>query len=89
MFADTGADISVMSKEMADELNLPLAKTDMRIKPYGMKRRIRCCGFYVGPVMYGDKMANVGIYVVKGDVEALLSGPASEALGIISFNGVA
>ena len=87
MFADTGADISVMSKEMADELKLPLAKTDMRIKPYGMKRRIRCCGFYVGPVMYGDKVANVGIYVVKGDVEALLSGPASEALGIISFNG--
>ena len=87
MFADTGADISVMSKRMADELELPLTRTDMRIKPYGMKKRIKCYGLYVGPVMYGDQMANVGIYVVKGDVEALLSGAASEALGIISFNG--
>ena len=76
MFADTVADISVMSKKMADDLDLPLTKTRMKIKPYGMKKKIRCCGLYVGPVMYGDKMANVGIYVVKGDVEALLSGAA-------------
>ena len=87
MFADTGADISVMSRKTADELGLPLTKTKMKIKPYGMKKRIRCHGLYVGPVMYGDKIANVAIYVVKGDVEALLSGAASEALGIISFNG--
>ena len=37
--------------------------------------------------MYGEEVANVGLYVVKGDVEPLLSGAASEALGIISFNG--
>ena len=87
MFADTGADISVMSKSLSDELGLPLTKTPMRIKPYGQKKRIRCIGFYVGPVRYKDEIANVAIYVVKGEVEALLSGAASEALGIISFHG--
>ena len=88
MFADTGADISVISKGLAKELDLPLVHTRMRIKPYGMKKRIKCVGYYVGPVMYGDTVAHVGIYVVNNNnVEALLSGSASEALGIITFNG--
>ena len=87
MFADTGADISVVPKSLADELELPLVRTKMRIKPYGMQKRIRCVGYYVGPVMYEGEVANVGLYVVKGEVEPLLSGAASEALGIISFNG--
>ena len=87
MFADTGADISVIPKSLAQELDLPLVKTKMRIKPYGAKKRIRCVGYYVGPVRYENEIANVGIYVVKGDVESLLSGAASEALGVISFNG--
>ena len=88
MFADTGADISVMSKTLAKELNLPLVHTKMRIKPYGMKKRIKCVGYYVGPLMYEDIVAHVGIYVVNNpNVEPLLSGSASEALGIITFNG--
>ena len=41
----------------------------------------------VASPMYGDAIANVGIYVVDGEVEALLSGNASEALGIITFHG--
>ena len=87
MFADTGADISVIPKSLADELNLPLVKTKMRIKPYGAKKRIRCVGYYVGPVRYNSEITNVGMYVVNAEVEALLSGAASEALGIISFHG--
>ena len=87
MFADTGADISILSKQTADDLNLPLTKTKMKIKPYGMKKRIKCVGYYVGPVRCGEEIANVGIYVVNGDVEPLLSGAASEALGVISFHG--
>ena len=90
MYADTGSDITVISKGLAEELDLPLIPTKMRIKPYGMKKRIKCVGYYVGPVMYGDTVAHVGIYVVKNpNVEALLSGSASEALGIITFNGSA
>ena len=77
MFADTGADISVIPRSLAHELDLPLVKTKMRIKPYGAKKRIRCVGYYVGPVRYDNEIANVGIYVVKGDLEALLSGAAS------------
>ena len=52
-----------------------------------MKKRLHCVGYYVGPARYHKEIANVGIYVVKGEVEALLSGAASEALGIISFHG--
>ena len=36
--------------------------------------------------MYNDMVTNVGMYVVDKEVEPLLSGAASEALGIISFN---
>ena len=52
-----------------------------------MKRTIKCVGYYVGPVMYKNIVANVGMYVVKGNVEPLLSGAVSEALQIISFHG--
>ena len=87
VFADTGADVCVMSRANARKLELPLEKTKMQLKPYGSKKYLRCVGYYVGPVMYYDNVANIGIYVVKKNVETLLSGPASEALGIISFNG--
>jgi len=87
MYADTGADISVMSKRQSQELQLDLVKTKMRIKPYGMKRRIKCTGYYVGPAMHGKEIANIGVYIVNSDVEALLSGPAAEALGILTFHG--
>ena len=84
-FADTGADISVMSRELANELNLPLSKTKMKLKPYGSKS-INCVGLYQGTVMCGEGVANVRIYVVKQNVEFLLSGIAAEDLGIIKFN---
>ena len=86
-FADTGAEISVIPKSLAKELNIPLQKTRMRIKPYGTTKRVKCVGFYVGALRYKDEVANVGIYVVNKEAEPLLSGAASEALGIITFNG--
>lgn len=36
-FADTGADISVMSKQQAKALGLKLNKTKIKIKPFGSK----------------------------------------------------
>ena len=82
-----GVDISVISKQLAMELELPLSRTRMQIKPYGMNKRIKCIGYYVGPIMHKESVANVGVYVVKDNVEALLSGATSQALGIISFHG--
>ena len=41
----------------------------------------------MGAVMHNDNVANVHIYVVDKEVETLISGPACEALGIISFHG--
>ena len=59
MFADTGADVNVIPKSLADDLDLPLTRTRMRIKPYGSKKRIKCVGLYVGPVMFNEQVANV------------------------------
>ena len=84
-YADTGADICVMSRKKAKELNLPLQKTKMRIRPYGSKT-MKCHGCYIGTIMYGNAVANVCLYVVKQDVETLLSGSVCEELGIITLN---
>ena len=84
MFADTGADISVMPLKKAKELGLALNKTKMKIRPYGAKP-VQCVGFYIGPAMYQDSVTNIRIYVVDKNVECLLSGRASEALNIIKF----
>ena len=35
---------------------------------------MKCCGYYIGTVRYGDAVANIYLYVVKQDVETLLSG---------------
>ena len=85
-FADTGADICVMSHANSKSLGLKLSKTNLKIRPFGSKS-IRCVGHYTGPVMFGNNVANLRFFVIKKDVETLLSGRASEELGIISFNG--
>ena len=85
-FADTGSDICITSKKKSKELGLKLQKTRMSILPYGSKK-MKCVGYAVATVMYGDRVANIGIYVINKDVETLLSGPVAEELGIISFNG--
>ena len=85
-YADTGSDLNITSKKMAKQLGLKLEKTRMSIRPYGSKK-MKCKGYAVATVMYGDRVANIGIYVVNKDVETLLSGPVAEELGIISFNG--
>ena len=85
-FADTGADVCIMSKKRATSLGLTLLKTKMSIRPYGSKR-MKCCGYTVATVMYKDRVANVSIYVINKEVETLLSGVVAEELGIIIFNG--
>ena len=84
VFADTGADINVMSKAAAKKLGLKLCKSKMKIKPYG-SLPVKCKGCYIGTIMYGDQVVNTCIYVVKQDLETLLSGRVCEELGIIQF----
>ena len=86
VFADTGADITVMSAKVARGIGLELDKTRMKIRPYGSKA-LKCIGKYVGTVTYGEGVANAIIYVVNSQVETLLSGPLCEELGILSFHG--
>ena len=85
VFADTGADVSVISMTLAKELKLELQKANLKLKPFGSKS-IRCKHAYIGTVMYGENVANVKLYVIPKDVETLLSGAAAEALGIISLH---
>ena len=47
----------------------------MKIKPYGSSS-LKCKGVHMGPVICGDAVAKLKIYVVNRDVETLLSGPA-------------
>ena len=83
-FADTGADICIMSYANAKKLKLPLQKTRMKIKPYGSKSKA-CKGCYTGSIMCGEAVTNATIYVIKKDVETLLSGRVCEQLDIIKF----
>ena len=56
-FADTGADIPVMSRACAKKLGLKLCRTRMKIQPYGSKP-VKSKHWYIGTVMYGDHVAN-------------------------------
>ena len=84
-FADTGADICITSLRNAKKMKLPLEKSKIRIQPYGSKAK-PCIGKYTGTIMHGSAVANTTIYVLKKDVETLLSGNVCEQLGIITFN---
>ena len=75
-----------MPLSLAAKLEFPLSLAKMRIKPKSSKT-MQCIGYYLGVAMHNGAVANVGIYIVDNQVEALLSGPACEALGIISFHG--
>ena len=87
-YADTGADICVMSLKNARKLGLDIHPTKMRIKPYGSNSQ-KCVGAYTGTIMHNTSVANADIYILKKKVETLLSGPVCEELGIIKFEGAA
>ena len=72
MFADTGAEITVMSKHTADSLGLRLEKTHMKIRPYGSRSK-KYIGKYTGTIMFDRNVANAIIYVVESKGETLLS----------------
>ena len=59
-----------MFKKQANKLGIPLSKTRMSIHPYA-SQKMKCCGYYVGTVMYGDNVANIGIYVLNKNVETI------------------
>lgn len=85
VYIDTGADVCMMPKSEAKRLKLPLRPTDMRIRPYGSHPK-KCVGEFVGTVQFEEQVVNTTFYILDSRVETLISGPVSEALGIISFN---
>ena len=87
-YADTGAEINIMSYDTAKRLKLPLQKTRMRIRPYGSRSKA-CKGCYTGTIMYGCAVTNATVYIIDKPVETLLSGSTCEQLGIIEFHEAA
>ena len=82
--ADTGADINVMGEKTAKTMDLKIEKTKMKISPHGAKP-FRAIGEVMTDTMFGQKKTQTIWYVVRKDVEALLSGETAEELGIITF----
>ena len=84
---DTGADVNVISRQNALSLELQWKKSKTKLKPYGSKP-LRVCGKLSGTVTFADKSIRSDIFVVKENLESLLSGKTAETLGIISFNTI-
>ena len=84
-FADTGANISVMSVKSAQSIKLLLTRTKIKILPYGSKP-LKSLSYYDGTVMCGTTVANICLHVIKPNVKIFLSGKICEELGIITFN---
>ena len=85
VYVDTGADICIMSKANAKKLGITIRKTSMKIRPYGSCPK-KCMGEFIGTIRFKDRSVNAAIYIIKENVETLLSGSVSEARGIITFN---
>ena len=84
---DTGADVNVISEKEADSINIKWKKYKLKLRPYGSKP-LKVCGKYEGPIKFGKHAVQSEIFIVKQNLEALISGETAELLGIISFNAV-
>ena len=66
----------------ARKLKLKTLPTSMKIKPYGSRPQ-KCLSVYTGTIMFGQDVTTTDIYIVKKNVETLLSGTVCEELGIL------
>ena len=85
VFCDTGADICIMSKKNAQRIGLDVVPTSMKIRPYGARTK-KCLGEAICTIRHNDSVANTKMYILRKEVETLLSGTICEELGIITLN---
>jgi len=74
VYADTGAEINVMSKKMANNSKLKNYPTKMAIKPYNSNTK-PCFGETVATFTFCENVANVKFYIIDAKLETLISGP--------------
>ena len=74
-------------KRKLKALTLNGKKYKLKLRPYGSKP-LKICGKYEGPIKFGKHAVQSEIFIVKQNLEALISGETAELLGIISFNAV-
>ena len=80
---DTGADVNVISRQNALSLGLQWKKSKTKLKPYGSKP-LRVCVKLSGTVAFADKSIRSDIFVVKENLESLLSGKTAVKL-LVSY----
>ena len=71
---DTGAEMNLLPKKIADKLEHPLEISRLKVSPYGAKP-FRVLGKYTGSITFGDMVTTTTWYIVnKNKTKPLLSG---------------
>ena len=85
--ADTGARVSVCSKAEAMKWNLMsrIVPSQVHIKPY-QSPTVKTLGMARCSVSFGSTSIPVEWFILEGECEPILSGPAAVSLGIVSFS---
>lgn len=81
---DTGADVTVIPKEVQNKLkNVKLRQPDKILNGPG-QNRLEVSGMFTGELRVREKTATQQIYVVEGLRQPLLGRPAVELLGLVT-----
>ena len=81
---DTGADMSVISEDQYQELQVPeLKPTDKSLVGPGLDK-LQVCGQFIGTFSYQNQTIQQDVYVVKGLKKPLIKHPAIMSLELIS-----
>lgn len=82
---DRDAQVNILPKSIATQLNLPIQHSRLKICPFRSKP-YSVTGKYEGSVTYGTVIISSTWYIInKKGTEPLLSGSTAEKLGIITF----
>ena len=79
--------MNVISREEASAIGMKWCKSKIKLRPYGSKP-LRVCGRYTGSIMFKDNIVDTDIYIVKENLETLISGETAETLGVISLHDI-
>lgn len=83
---DTGADVSVIGRQTAENMNIQV-NTNNIAKLYGPgKFQIPVVGYFEADMQYKSKSSKQLVYVVDGHQDPLLGRPAIQALDILQFS---
>ena len=74
-----------MSQKTAKSIGVLWKKSKIKLRLYGSKP-VKVCGVYDEPIKFCDICTTTEIFIVKPNLETLISGHTAKTLGIISFH---